>query len=503
MVSNILSERSINDLINFVPKEIINSAREIGCELYMVGGSVRDFLLGKPVNDIDFSVVGNVEDLVSLVSQKTGSKRVSYFKNFGTAMISFKGQSFEFAVSRSESYNHNSRKPIQITPVPIESDLQRRDFTINALAYGLSGVNEGRLLDGFSGMIDLERKIIKTPLAPELTFSDDPLRMLRGIRFASELGFSIESSTWQGIKSNISRISIVAPERIKEEFFKILRGKDPVRAVILLIESGLLDKFMKEISAMKGVEQVGRHRHKDVLLHSLKVMQNVVENSTDPILRLAALLHDIGKPSTKRFISGQGWTFHGHEAVGARMVRSIGKRLCFGREITDKLSDYVAHHMRPVNLTSEGVTDSAIRRLMFDCADSLDEQLILCRADITTANAKLVKKYLTNFEEMQSRMNDVDARDRMRNFNSPVRGEEIIEICNIKPGPLVGALKERVEDAILDGIIPYEYEAAKDYLLSIKEETITLDVETLNLERKKRSHLRNRITNDFKFPDES
>ena len=325
--------------------------------------------------------------------------------------------------------------------------------------------------------------------------------MLRAVRFASELGFEIATETFKGIRDNAVRLKIVAAERIRDEFMKMISGADPIRAIQLLINTNLMKEFLPEILDMQGVEQIGKYHHKDVLKHSLRVMQNVVEASDDPILRLAALLHDIGKPMTKRFIKGQGWTFHGHEVIGAKISFKIGRRLKLGKEKTARMTKLISLHMRPVNLTSEGVSDSAIRRLMYDCENDIDAQLTLCRADITTANPKLVDHYLANFEEVQRRMGNVEARDKMRNFNSPVRGAEIIELCKIKPGPVVGAIKERIEDAILDGIISNDYESAKAFMLKIKDDVISTEIETLKEERRIRSQERRRITSNYKFPE--
>lgn len=484
-----------------IPHEVVETAEKLGFELYAVGGCIRNILLDHEFNDIDFAVVGDAVALAQEITTQIQSRKVAVYKRFGTALIGTDTGDLEFATSRSESYRSDSRKPIDLLPVDIEKDLYRRDFTINALAYGLVGKHKDMLLDLFSGQEDIENKIIRTPLDPGSTFSDDPLRMLRAVRFASELGFEIAVETVEGIRENANRLSIVASERIRDEFLKMISGADPVRAIELLISTNLLSEFLPEILEMQGVEQIGKYHHKDVLRHSLRVMQNVVDASDDPILRLAALLHDIGKPSTKHFIPEQGWTFHGHEMVGAKLAWKIGQRLSFGKDKTARLSKLISLHMRPVNLTSDGVSDSAIRRLMYDCENDIDAQLTLCRADITTANPKLVDHYLANFEEVQHRMGNVEARDKMRNFNSPVRGEEIIELCNVKPGPVVGAIKERIEDAILDGVIPNDHEAAKEYMMEIKDAVISTNLETLTEERRIRSQERRKITSNYKFPD--
>ncbi|NQU06360.1 MAG: HD domain-containing protein, partial [Calditrichaeota bacterium] len=476
-MQKILPKDLKKEIIRNIPDAVIEIAEEDGYEIYAVGGCIRNLILDRNIDDIDISVVGDAPELAGKVAARLDSGKVAIYSRYGTALLRIGGKSYEFATARSESYSPDSRKPKEIEPVSIDSDLKRRDFTINALALGLTGPRAGELIDLFDGLIDLDRQILRTPLNPDITFSDDPLRMLRGIRFAAEYSFRIENGTLEGLKRNVSRIKIVAEERIADEMMKMLSGYDPVGAMNLLIVSGLMEIILPEVTAMGGVEQVGRHHHKDVLIHSLKVMTHVAEKSTDPILRLAGLLHDIGKPHTKKFVQEQGWTFHGHEVVGARIARRIGRRLHIGKENTDRLTGLIRRHMRPINLTSETVSDSAIRRLMFEAGDKLDEQLILCRADITTANPRLVDKYLANFDEMQRRMGDVDARDHMRNFQSPVGGAEIIKMCNIEPGPLVGALKGRIEDAILDGIIPYNYEAAAEYLLKIREEVVNTELD--------------------------
>lgn len=463
---------------------------------------MRDPLLDRSVGDIDLAVVGDAPLLARDIARSLKAGKVAIYSRFGTALVTTDNRSFEFATARAESYLPDSRKPSEVTPVPIEQDLKRRDFTVNAFAYGLTGSRTGEFIDLFNGMDDLSLKSIRTPRNPDVTFSDDPLRMLRAIRFAAELGFEIEEGTYQGVIGNAVRLEIVAKERIGDEFMKMLAGSDPVRAMRLLIDSGIMDLILPDVTAMGGVEQIGKHHHKDVLNHSLQVMQNVVDKSDDPILRLAALLHDVGKPLTKRFGKENGWTFHGHEAVGARMTARIARKLRIGKEQSQRLVNLVQLHMRPVNLTSDGVTDSAIRRLMVEAGDSLDEQLILCRADITTANPKRVVRYLRNFEEMETHMNDVKARDKMREFQSPVRGDEIMEICGIEPGPMIGVLKGRIEDAILDGDIGYDAEEAREYLLKIKDEVLNSDLIKLNEEQRERSRKRNRVTSEFKFPNQ-
>ncbi len=480
---------------------VLEEAKQRGCEVYAVGGSVRDLLLGRKLGDIDLAVVGDAVRLAKEIAARIDGGRVSFYRRFGTALIKTPQVNLEFATARRESYLPDSRKPAEVVPVPIEDDLCRRDFTVNALAICLAGERRGELIDLFDGLGDLDRHLIRTPLEPERTFSDDPLRMLRAVRFAAELGFDIHPRTRDGIHRHTARLAIVARERIGDEFHRMLKGRDPVRAVRLMIETGLMDMVIPEVTRLAGVEQRGRHHHKDILEHSLKVMQNVARQTTDPVVRLAALLHDVGKPDTKEFVPGEGWTFHGHEMVGARIAWRIGRNLRLGKEQLKRLVKLIRLHMRPINLTTDGVTDSAIRRMMVEAGDLIDDQLLICRADITTANPQKVAKYLADFDDMIKRMADVKARDRMQKFQSPIRGEEIMELCGVEPGPVVGALKGRIEDAILDGVIPNEYQAAKEFLLKIRDEVVSSDPQTLIEELRERSRFRRSITSDFKFPE--
>ncbi|MFC2149924.1 CCA tRNA nucleotidyltransferase [Calditrichota bacterium] len=489
------------DILDQVPAILIETADQLDFNLFAVGGCVRDAIISKASGDIDIAVEGDAVKLAQVAAEGLNRAKTEIYGRFGTALFQVDGVKIELASCRAESYSSESRKPVEVRSVPIQTDLKRRDFTINALALGLNGSSKGQLIDQFNGVADIENRIIRTPLAPAETFSDDPLRMLRAIRFASRLGFDIEEKTWQGITDSAARIEIVSQERIGDELLKIMSGPDPVRGLRAMLATGLMDIVLPEISAMAGVEQVGKHHHKDVLKHTLQVLQNVVNASEDPILRLAGLLHDVGKPLTKRFEPVVGWTFHGHEAVGAKMTYKIAKRLKLGKDKSSRLVNLVRLHMRPINLTTEGVTDSAIRRLMADTGESLDDQLILCRADITTANPNKVDRYLNNFEEIERRMEDVEARDKMRHFQSPIRGAEIMQICGVEPGPLVGALKERIEDAILEGEIANDYDEAKEFLLKVKDEVLMADPESLAEVRKQRARSRGNIDRNFKFPD--
>lgn len=407
------------------PEEWLALVGELSAELqvpvYAVGGYVRDRLLGRPFGgDIDFSVVGNAPKFAEALAKKLGiRKRVQVYQRFGTASLTLNDITPEFATSRRESYDETSRNP-DVEPAPFEEDLARRDFTINALA--VDSRDPANVIDRFNGLDDLDAGLLRTPLDPEKTFRDDPLRILRAIRFAARFDFEIEETTLASLTEQRKRLEIVARERINGEFFQILAGNPPSLGLMLLFETGVLGVIFPEIAALAGVEQVGRHHHKDVLLHTFKVVDKVAETSDDVALRFAALVHDIGKPETKRFDRSAGWTFHGHEHVGERMIRKLGKRYKWGEELTEGTAKLVRMHMRPMNLQDEGVTDSAIRRLMVQAGDQIDQLLKLCRADITSGNRQKVRRYLRDFERMVQRMGEVEEKDELRRFQSPVRG---------------------------------------------------------------------------------
>ncbi|MCC6475874.1 HD domain-containing protein [bacterium] len=442
-----------------------------GIEIYAVGGYVRDKLLGKKVKDIDFTVIGDALQFARVVAEEFKVREPVLFEKFGTAMVPYRGSHLDFVTARAESYEEQSRKP-KVWEGALTDDLSRRDFTVNALAASLNGERYGELTDMFDGIGDLQRKILKTPLEPGITFSEDPLRIMRAVRFAAQLDFSIEPKTLDAMKVMAPRLKIVSQERITDEFLKLLSAPQPSIGLRLMYETGVMDAVFKEISALKGVDQVGKHHHKDVFDHTLLVVDKVAQLTPDPVLRFAALVHDIAKPRTKRFSNEDGWTFHGHEDVGSRMLNGIGRRLRLPEKTTAKLSKLTALHMRPINLTHDGVTDSAVRRLIVDAGEDLDELMTLCRADITSANPKKVKKYLTQFEELQARIAEVIEGDKLRAFQSPVRGEEIMRICNLSPGPSVGKIKTALEDAILDGRVPNEHDAVLAYLLEIKDKLL-------------------------------
>ncbi|HNE84639.1 MAG TPA: HD domain-containing protein, partial [bacterium] len=397
------------------------------------------------------------------------------YENFGTAMLPM-GEKYdhlkvEFVGARKESYRHDSRKPL-VEVGDLQSDLSRRDFTINALAMRINAQDYGVILDLFNGRADLDKKTLRTPLDPDETFSDDPLRMMRAVRFASQLQFTIDPITYDGICRNAQRIAIVSQERITDEFLKILGSPKPSVGLYLLESTGLLAIIFPELTWLSGVEQQQGYLHKDVFKHTLKVVDNIGEMTNDLRLRFAALVHDIGKPRTKRFVEGIGWTFHGHEDVGSRMARGIGKKLKLPNDFWLYVSKLVKLHMRPIQLVDEGVTDSAIRRLLFDSGADFDDLLTLCRADITSGNKERAKRHLENFQRVLDRARDVEEKDRLRAFQPPIRGDEIMQMFGLPPGPTVGALKKIIEEAILEGIIPNEYQAAYDHLMAHKDEVL-------------------------------
>ena len=457
---------SIDLELNPVFKTVSQAAMDKGIEAFVVGGFVRDLILKRPNKDIDFVCIGSGIEWAQKVGEKLGDLPVTVFKNFGTAMIRYKDYDLEFVGARKESYRHDSRKPI-VEDGTLEDDQKRRDFTINALAISLNKDNYGDLIDPFGGVDHIKQKMIKTPLDPDITFSDDPLRMMRGIRFASQLNFDIEPDTFQSIITNQERLKIVSIERIIEETNKIIVSPTPSYGFKLLFHSGLLKLFFPEMVALQGVEYVDNKAHKDNFYHTLQVLDNVSKVSDDLWLRWAAILHDIAKPLTKRFEPGHGFTFHGHEDKGARMVPGIFKR--FKLPLNDKM-DFVQKlvrlHLRPIVL-AYNVTDSAVRRLLFEAGDDTDALMKLCRADITSKNPEKVKKYLKNFEHVEEKMLEVEKKDNVRNFQPPVTGDEIIRMFNVPPGRIIGEIKEEIKEAILEGIIKNDREEALALLTEI------------------------------------
>jgi len=440
-------------------------------EVYAVGGYVRDVLLNRPCTDIDFVVVGDGPAFAKAVAKEFRTKKLTVYAKFGTALVVVQDHNLEFVTARKESYRRDSRKP-DVAPADLKTDLARRDFTINTLALALNKDRFGEIVDLFGGREDIENGIIRTPLDPVVTFNDDPLRIMRAIRFATQLNFNLESKTLAAIKHEAPRLQIISQERITDELMKILRAAKPSAGFRLMEEGGVLAVVFPEMLLLKGIEEREGFHHKDVFYHTLQVVDNVAAVSDNLFLRYAALVHDIAKPKTKQFVKGKGWTFHNHEELGARMLHPIGKRLRLPNDMTKYAQKLTRLHLRPISLTEEDVTDSAYRRLLVQAGDALEDLLTLCRADITSQNPKRVKRHLANFDFVVKRLNEVEEKDQMRAFQSPVRGDEIMKICALKPGPMVGKLKTAIEEAILDGKIPNEYEAAYRYLLKIKDDFI-------------------------------
>lgn len=443
----------------------------LNLECYVIGGWVRDLILHRPSSDIDVVVVGSGITLAQAVAKRLGKHaHLSVFRTYGTAQVKYRDMEVEFVGARRESYQHDSRNPI-VEDGTLEEDQNRRDFTINAMAICLNAHRYGELLDPFDGMYDLEDCTIRTPLDPDITFSDDPLRMMRAIRFATQLGFYLDEETFDAIARNKERIAIITKERIVDELNKIMLSRRPSVGWILLDKTGLLPLIFPELAALKGVETKEGRGHKDVFLHTLQVLDNISQNTDKLWLRWSALLHDIGKPKSKAWEESVGWTFRNHNYLGAKMIPRIFKAMKMPQnEKMDYVVKMVDLHMRPINLIEDTVTDSAVRRLLFEAGDDIDDLMLLCDADITSRNAEKVDRFHRNYQLVRQKMVELEERDRIRNFQPPVRGDEIMQVLHLEPCSAVGELKSAIKDAILDGIIPNEHDVAYEYMMKLAKE---------------------------------
>ena len=461
-----------NPVLRMIGKE----ADRLGLECYVIGGWVRDLFLHRESDDIDIVVVGSGIQLAESVAKRLGKgAHLSVFKTYGTAQVKKGNLELEFVGARRESYTHDSRNPI-VENGTLQEDQDRRDFTINAMAICLNENRYGELMDSFDGIGDLERCLIRTPLDPDITFSDDPLRMMRAIRFATQLGFFLDEETFDAIARNRERINIITRERIADELNKIIMSRRPSEGWLLLDKTGLLPLIFPDLAALKGVDVKEGRGHKDVFLHTLKVLDNIAESSDNLWLRWAALLHDIGKPKSKQWDAETGWTFRNHNFIGAKMVPRIFAKMKLPlNEKMEYVKKMVDLHMRPINLIEDAVTDSAVRRLLFEAGDDIDDLMLLCDADITSRNEEKKARFHRNYQLVREKMVELEERDRIRNFQPPVKGDEIMQILHLEPCSTVGELKSAIKDAILDGIIPNEYEPAKEYLLQLARERGLLD----------------------------
>lgn len=446
---------------------------ERGHDTYVVGGYVRDLFLGRPLKEIDFMVVCDGVEFAEALAKKLKVKKIAPFPKFSTAKIPYKAIPLEVAAARTESYDKDSRKPEEVIYTDLNGDLLRRDFTVNALAVDLHPDRFGELHDPHGGIVDLKAKILKTPLDPNETFSEDPLRMMRAAYFAAALNFEIKEKCFEAICKQADRISIVSQERITVELLKILATEKPSIGLIILQKTGLMKYVFPEIDKMFGMEQTKEWHHKDIFFHTMQVVDNAAQLSEKMELRFAALVHDIAKPNTRRVDKKKGYTFHGHDAVGERILNKVAKHLKLSNELRDYLKKLTLLHLRPIALVKKEVTDSAVRRVMAAAGEDLDDLMTLCRADITSRNPNRVSKYMKNFEIVEIKMSNVEERDAMKSFQSPVRGKEIMELCGLTEGKEVGKIKHAIEEAILNGDIENEYEASREYMLKIKDDILT------------------------------
>ena len=465
---------NITDLINkqpdvlFILQQIGKIADEANKKVYGVGGVVRDLILDREIKEVDLMVIGDGIEFAKKVADKIGVSKIVPFHKFSTAHIPNKPIAIEIAAARQETYSSESRKPKTIKYTDLKGDLIRRDFTINAMAVSITPKNFGELHDPYNGLDDLKAKRLVTPLEANKTFSEDPLRMIRAAYFASKLDLKIEQDCIESIKQQADRIKIVSQERITNEFTKILSTDKPSKGLIVLQETGLMKMIFPEIDIMYGMDQSDEWNHKDIFYHTMQVVDNAASLSNKMKLRFAALVHDIAKPNTRKIDPKKGYTFHGHDAIGERMLNKVGKRMKLSNSLKEYLKKLTLLHLRPIALAKKEISDSAIRRLMVAAGDDVIDLLTLCRADITTKNPNKIKKYLSNFERVESKMSDVSERDKMKAFQSPVRGKEIMKILNLEPGKTVGKIKSEIEEAILDGKIENSHDKALEYLMSIK-----------------------------------
>lgn len=455
----------VQKLIHPIFRIVSEESEKLGYRTFVVGGFVRDLFLKRSSKDVDFVTVGNGITLANAVNKRIKNTNLSVFKNFGTAQIKTKDWEFEFVGARKESYDRNSRKPV-VEDGTFEDDINRRDFTINTLAVSLNSSNYGELIDTFNGLEDLREGIIKTPLDPKTTFSDDPLRMMRAARFATQLNFKIEKSTFNSLKSEANRLSIISQERITDELQKIIMSPKPSIGFKILFDTKLLHEFFPELVALQGVEVREGKGHKDNFYHTLQVLDQICERTENVWVRWSAILHDIAKPPTKRFVPGEGWTFHGHEDKGSRWVKPIFRRMKLPLgEPMRKVKNLVKLHLRPIALTKESITDSAVRRLIFDAGEDLDDLMILCKSDITTKNKKKEQRFQANLVNVEKNIAEVEERDRIRNWQPPISGDDIMKLFGIGPSREIGTIKTALKDAILDGHVNNEYDDAYNFVL--------------------------------------